>query len=75
MEQNRITFLLMQGLSGTQLWYEINFLFCEALVNLGITKCKISSQYGPETIHFFRRWGWGMDVQHNSVKKNNRANN
>ena len=45
----------MQGLSGAQLWYEISFLLCEASVNLGITKCKISSQYGPETINFFRR--------------------
>ena len=42
----------MQGLSGAQLWYENNLLLCEVLVNLGITKCKFSSQYGPETIHF-----------------------
>ena len=49
----------MQGLSGAQLWYENNFLLCEASVNLGITEGKISSQYGPETINFFRGWGWG----------------
>ena len=59
----------MQGLSGAQLWYENNFLLCEASVNLGITKCKISSQYGPETIHVFRRGDWGKNEQHNSVKK------
>ena len=44
----------MQGLSGAQLWHENYFLSCEASVNLGITKCKISSQYGPETTHFCR---------------------
>ena len=49
----------MQGLSSAQLWYENNFLLCEASVNLGITKGKVSSQYGPETIHFFLRVGWG----------------
>ena len=43
----------MQGLGGPQLWYGNNFLLCEASVNLGITKSKISSQYGPETINFF----------------------
>ena len=30
----------MQGLSGAQLWYENNFLLCEASVNLGITEGK-----------------------------------
>ena len=43
----------MQGLSGAQLWYENNFLLCEASVNLGITEGKISSQYSPETVNFF----------------------
>ena len=42
----------MQGLSGAQFWYENNFLLCEASVNLEISRCKISSQYGPETTHF-----------------------
>ena len=42
----------MQGFSGAQLWYENNFLLCEVSVNLGVTKCKISSQYGPQTTHF-----------------------
>ena len=49
----------MEGLSDAQIWYENNFLLCEASVNLGITKGKFSSQYGPETIHFFLRVGWG----------------
>ena len=53
----------MQGLGGPQLWYGNNFLLCEASVNLGITKCKISSQYGPETINFFRGKGWGGGVE------------
>ena len=44
----------MQGHSGAQLWYKnYNFLLCKASVNSGITKCKISSQYDLETIHFF----------------------
>ena len=64
----------MQGLSGAQLWYEISFLLCEASVNLGIAKCKISSQYGPETINFFRRWGWRW-MRNTTASKNNRANN
>ena len=42
----------MQGLGGAQLWHENNFLLCEASVNLGITKCKISSQYATETTPF-----------------------
>ena len=42
----------MQGLSGAQFWYENNFLLCEASVDLEITRCKISSQYGPEIIRF-----------------------
>ena len=61
----QIAFLLMQDPSGAQLWYENNFLLCEASVNLGITKCKISSQYGPETTHFCRGWagrGEGVEI-------------
>ena len=40
--------------TGTQLWYENNFLLCEVSVNLGIAKWKISSQYGPENIYFLQ---------------------
>ena len=55
----------MQGLSGAQLWYENNFLLCEASVNLGITEGKISSQYGPETINFLEggAGGGGGEVE------------
>ena len=77
--------VLLSKLIWPQLWYQSNFLLCEALVNLGNTKCKISRQYGSETIHL----GVGgsellvvctvftlctlstlqIDAQHNSVQK------
>ena len=74
-----------------QLWYQSNFLLCEALVNLGNTKCKISSQYGSETIHLGVGLGGGgrnyqlcvpfslfapFRLMHNTtVSKNNWENN
>ena len=49
----------MQGLSGAQLWYENNFLLCEASVNLGITEGKNSKSIKSRNYSFFLEGGAG----------------